>query len=327
MGTGITTMNAGRRRVDGVLDLFTIGEPIVCLDALDGRLDDAASLSVAIGGAECNVAIGLARLGHRSAVAGRIGADAFGRGVCRRLRAEGVDTRCLIADDDAPTALLFKEHTYTGVDVHYRRSGCAGSRLGLADIDAEIVRSARVVHVTGVTASLGTGPFAAVQHVMRTARQANGRVSFDANFRHKLASERDLIEMFHALCPDADDVLLGWGEASTVAGDSSEESIRTMMKVLDRPCVVVKRPAGGAICLDDGEWLTHEIEPTTVVDPVGAGDGFATGFLHARLIGATTADGLALGAEIASRVVAMHGDNAALPYASELRTTRTGVRR
>jgi 2-dehydro-3-deoxygluconokinase len=325
MGTEITCVNAPRD-VD-LVDLVTLGEPIVCLDTRGGRLADASLLHVSLGGAECNVAIGLARLGHDCVVIGRVGDDPFGQAARRRLLAEGVDVTQLTADPAAPTALLFKEQTYRGAEVHYRRAGCAGSRVAVDDIDVDVVAAARAVHVTGVTAALGTGPRAAVVHLMATARQAGARVSFDANLRRKLASPADLVDMFHALCHHADDVFMGWSEAELVAGDASEDAIRAAMVAIDRPCVVVKRPAGGAICLEGGRWRSHDAPSATVVDPIGAGDAFAVGFLHGRLGGASTAEALALGADIAARVIAVHGDNAALPYAVELGAARVGVHR
>jgi len=313
MGTGVTYVN----KRAGV-DLLTLGEPIVCLDTHGTRIDNGSVLHVALGGAECNVAIGLARLGHTSAVIGRVGADAFGRTARRRLLAEGVDVSNLVVDETAPTAVLFKEQTARGSEVHYRRAGCAGSLVSVADVDALVVELARCVHVTGVTAALGPGPRAAVGYLMRSAREAGARVSFDANLRRKLAADDELVEMFHELCSHADDVLIGWGEAALIAGDDTDGAITAMVAGLERPCVVVKRPSGGAICLENGEWSAHAAFQVAVVDPVGAGDAFAVGFLHERLTGGTTADALARGADIASRVIGMHGDNAALPYADEL---------
>lgn len=323
MGTKITYVNQG----DRPLDLLTIGEPIVCLDTRGQRLDHATTLHVSLGGAECNVAIGLARLGLRTSLVGRIGDDPFGRAARRRLLAEEVDVSHLAIDDAAPTAVLFKEQTFRGVEVHYRRAGCAGSRIALADVETLPVEQARAVHVTGVTGALGAGPRAAVVRLAQRASANGARVSLDANFRLKLAAVDELVDMFHAVSVHADDVLMGWGDAALVAGDDAEEGIRSMMVSLDRPCVVVKRPAGGAICLERGRWRSQDAPAATVVDPVGAGDAFAVGFLYERLNGGTTATALARGATIAARVIGIHGDNAALPYAADLAPTRAGVAR
>jgi len=322
MVTEITYVNTVERCA---IDVLTVGEPIICLDTGGTRLDEATDLHVSLGGAECNVAIGLARLGHRTAIIGRVGSDPFGRFVRRRLLAEQVDVSRLAVDDVAPTALLFKETTYLGAEVHYRRAGAAGAQISATEVSEAMSDGVRCVHVTGVTAALGAGPRDAVASLMEQGRSAGARVSFDANFRHKLATPDELVAMFHLLCPMADDLLLGWGEASLLAGDSSEESIRSLAESLQRPCVVVKRPAGGALCLASGEWYAHDAEPVHVVDPVGAGDGFAVGFLHERLRGSNVRAALARGVSIAARVIAVRGDNAGLPYEAELDDVGVGV--
>jgi sugar/nucleoside kinase (ribokinase family) len=161
--------------------------------------------------------------------------------------------------------------------------------------------------------------------MMQQGRRAGAPVSLDANFRRKLGSVSDLVAMFHALCPLADEILLGWGEASLLAANDSEDAIRSLAVSLQRPCVVVKRPTGGAICLESGRWLEHAVAPVTVVDPIGGGDGFAVGFLHERLRGSSTTAALASGTAIAARVVARRGDNEGLPYAAELEAADDGL--
>ena len=72
------------------LDLLTLGEPLVSVTSR-GRLPASPTLVKSIGGAELNVAIGLARLGLRTAYVSRVGSDAFGDEIVRTLRGEGVD--------------------------------------------------------------------------------------------------------------------------------------------------------------------------------------------------------------------------------------------
>ena len=211
-------------------DLVTLGEPIICLDACGRRLEDTGELHVSVGGAECNVAIGLARLGHRSAVIGRVGADPFGRAVRRRLMAEQVDVSGLTVDTEAPTALLFEEETFRGPDVHYGRAGAAGARTSPDDIPPALANGARRIHVTGVTAALGPGPRRAVAELMTAGRDAGATLSYDANFRRKLAPADDLNSTFDELTPLADEVFLGWGEVALLAR-GAEASIRSFAVV------------------------------------------------------------------------------------------------
>src|SRR5690242_7327205 len=105
-----------------------MGETMAMLQAPKiGPLRHATSLGLSIGGAESNLAIGLARLGHRVSWLGRVGADEFGVLICRTLAAEGIDCRAVV-DPGAPTGLMIKARRTDAVThVTYYRSGSAGS--------------------------------------------------------------------------------------------------------------------------------------------------------------------------------------------------------
>ena len=76
-----------------MLDLVTLGETMVLLLAEQaGPMREATTFRRHIAGAECNVAVGLSRLGHSAGWISRVGDDEFGRAVVFRIRGEGVDT-------------------------------------------------------------------------------------------------------------------------------------------------------------------------------------------------------------------------------------------
>lgn len=74
------------------MSVFTFGETMVALRG-DGQLKLGGTMAVSVAGAESNVAIGLARLGHPVHWAGAVGADEAGALVLRTLRAEGSASR------------------------------------------------------------------------------------------------------------------------------------------------------------------------------------------------------------------------------------------
>jgi 5-dehydro-2-deoxygluconokinase len=90
------------------LDLVAIGRSSVDLygQQVGGRLEDMGSFAKYVGGSPTNTAIGLARLGLKSAVITRVGADHMGRFVAEQLEREGVDTRAVRSDPDRLTALV-----------------------------------------------------------------------------------------------------------------------------------------------------------------------------------------------------------------------------
>jgi len=128
-----------------MLDLLTVGEPLICLTAA-GRLSASPSLAKSVGGAEANVAIGLARLGLRTGYVSRVGADPFGDEIVRTLRGEGVDVSRVQRSTARPTGLMVKElRSPHDVRVHYYRQGSAVTELdGIGHAPA-----ARHVHATG----------------------------------------------------------------------------------------------------------------------------------------------------------------------------------
>ncbi|MGH2943755.1 MAG: sugar kinase, partial [Solirubrobacteraceae bacterium] len=197
-----------------MLDLLTVGEPLVCLTAR-GRLAASPSLAKSIGGAEANVAIGLARLGLRAGYVARVGADPFGDEIVRTLRGEGVDVARVERSPTRPTGLMVKElRAPDDVRVHYYRQGSAATELdGIGEVGA-----ARHVHATGITLALGPGPAAAVAELLEGARATGASVSFDPNIRLKLWSLDAAVAAIREVLPHVDDLLLSEAEALALAG-------------------------------------------------------------------------------------------------------------
>jgi sugar/nucleoside kinase (ribokinase family) len=292
------------------LDLLTVGEPLVCLSAA-GRLPASRSLCKSIGGAEANVAIGLARLGLRAGYVSRVGDDPFGDEIVRTLRGEGVDVSRVQRSPERPTGLMVKElRSPTDVRVHYYRAGSAATELdGIGNVPP-----ARYVHATAITLALGPGPAAAVSELLAAARTMGAGVSFDPNIRLKLWSLDEAVTAVRAILPSVDDLLLSEAEALAITGTTElDEAVR---RLADRGIarVVVRRGAAGAVGIAGGERLQVAAEAAgPVVDSVGAGDAFTAGYLFERLSGAAFDAALATGAWAAGHVVAHPGDYEGLP--------------
>ncbi len=293
------------------LDLLTLGEPLVSLTAR-GRLTETSQLVKSIGGAEANVAIGLARLGLRTAYVSRVGDDPLGDEIVRTLRGEGVDVTGVQRSATRPTGLMIKElRTPTDVRVHYYRQGSAATEL---DGGGPPLLAARQVHATGITLALGAGPAAAVRELLLAARASGAGVSFDPNIRRKLWSVDAAVTAVRAILPLVDDLLLSEDEALAIAGAGDLESALAWLEDSTIARVVVRRGAQGAIGLAGGGRTEVAAQaPGPVVDCVGAGDAFTAGYLYERLAGAPFARALATGAWAAGQVVTHLGDYEGLP--------------
>lgn len=203
--------------------VVTLGETMALVRTTEiGSLRHANSLAFGIGGAESNVAIGLARLGVATSWLGRVGDDSPGERVTREIRGDGVDVRAIV-DPDAATGLMVKERpSAASTAVHYYRAGSAGSRLRPEDLPDGWVEDASLLHVTGITPLLSETAKAAVHSAVDRARAAGTTVSFDINYRSALASPEVAGPVLRDLAERADVVFGGAEEfALLYRGDGS----------------------------------------------------------------------------------------------------------
>lgn len=303
-------------------EVVTFGEAMVLLLAEPGvPLRAAVSFRRSVAGAESNVAIGLARLGHRVAWFGRVGDDAFGEVVLRALRAEGVDTawaRVDAAAGGAFTGLLLRDcHADRGIDVVYHRAGSAGSRLASADVDAALIADARLLHVTGITPVLSDTAHAATRAAVDAALAGGSTVSLDPNLRRKLCPPERAAQVLRPLAASADIVLTGEDEAAVLSGRTDPQAATEWFLEQGATLVATKAGAGGARVTDGTGTWERAPAPVHAVDPVGAGDAFGAGFLSAWLRGLGPSECLDEGVAVASLVVTVAGDTDGLPTTSE----------
>ncbi|MDO3705198.1 sugar kinase [Micromonospora sp. C28SCA-DRY-2] len=291
-------------------EVVTVGESMVVLSPAAGMpLEAADRLAVAVGGAESNVAVALAGLGHRTAWVSRVGADPFGRLVVRRVAAAGVDVRPVTVDQRASTGLYLKDPGPDGTDVHYYRAGSAASRLTPAVLADARLAGARLLHLSGITPALSPSCRALVERAVTTRPLAGALVSFDVNHRPRLWPAGRAAPVLHRVADRADVVFVGLDEARRLWGSGDPAAVRRLLPGPD--LVVVKDAAVGATALPRAGAASFV--PTLRVpvrEPVGAGDAFAAGFLSALLRGAGVDAGLRLGHLTAARVLAVAGDTA-----------------
>jgi len=301
--------------------VVTLGETMALLSTPPwGRVTGGSALPVGIGGAESNVAIGLARLGVPCTWLSRVGDDELGSFVTREIRAEGV--RVLASrDPEAPTGLMLKEmRGGRPARVRYYRRGSAASLLSTSDIDDGVIAGADVVHLTGITAALGPGPLAVLEHVTRVAKSAGTVVSFDVNYRATLWPPREAGPVLARLAAAADIVFAGVEEAALLLGtrgEDAEEFARGLAKT-GPGTVVLKLGERGSLALQ-GDYVQHAAAvPVTVVDPVGAGDAFVAGYLSGLVEGEPVPECLRRGNAAGAAVCAAPGDWEGLPTRAEI---------
>lgn len=299
--------------------VLCVGEPLIALTPEAGEsLESADRFTVAEGGAELNVAIHLARLGVPVRFAGRVGDDPLGRRLRATLSREGVDVSALALDEALPTGLYLKEPGQGGTAVHYFRRGSAATILDrLPDGARDGVAH---VHVTGIVAALSDACRSLVLGLL--ADQRSYAVSFDVNYRPALWEPGVAAPVLMNLARHADIVFVGLDEARRLWRADSPQAVRSL---LPQPAeVVVKDGERPAVAYVRGEPTVVEPALTVdVVEPVGAGDAFAAGYLATRLDGGDVRSALRVGHALASDVLRANSDHGAPPDPGLLAAARS----
>ncbi|TDD35295.1 sugar kinase [Actinomadura sp. KC06] len=305
-------------------DLVTFGETMARLEnPVVGPMRHARTLDLGVGGAESNAAIGLCRLGGTAAWFGRVGDDEFGRLITTVLAGEGVRLGHTVVDRSAPTALLFKERrSGTLTRVQYYRTGSAGSRLRPSDVPHDLIRSARVLHVTGITAAISGTARQALDDAVETARDAGVPVSLDLNYRRALWTPAEAGECLRNLTKRADLVFATEEEARLVVpGDEAADELAGLaasLAALGPRDVLIKRGAAGVVALCEGRLHVQPAHSVPVIDPVGAGDAFAAGYLAEFVRGRPVAERLDTATAAGAYAVTVRGDWEGLPSRADL---------
>ncbi|MEU1898108.1 sugar kinase [Nocardiopsis dassonvillei] len=295
---------AGSEPTDSA-DAVCVGETMAVLASAEA-LAAGTKLVVGTGGAESNVAVALAALGHTAAWVSRVGDDPFGRIVTGAVAGCGADVTGVEVDPERPTGLYVKDTGPGGAGVLYYRAGSAASALSAADAERVWARDPRVVHLSGITPALSARAAALVEHLL-DRRTGNGALrSFDVNHRPALWGARTAAPVLLDLARRADVVFVGRDEAERLWGTPAAEDVRAVLPEV--PVLVVKDAEHGATCFDSEGAVFVPSPPVDVVEAVGAGDAFAAGFLSGLLDGLSVEQRLGLGHAVAGAVLRSPGD-------------------
>lgn len=276
--------------------------PVVCLGesmaqvlpSHGERIVDATDFVIRHAGAESNVAISLARLGTRASWAGLVGDDPLGTRVVGEIRDLGVETDLVRRVPGVRTGLFFKDPAPSGSRVYYYRAGSAASTMGAEYVEEVLGAAPRWLHLSGVTCALSASCLGAVRALQRLAAERAVPVSFDVNYRPVLWPDRALAARVIAERADASDVVfVGLDEAHALWGCDTPQEVRAAIP--GPSTLVVKNGAVDATSFSTSGVTTVPALRVDVVEPVGAGDAFAAGWLHAHLSGLDETASLRLG--------------------------------
>lgn len=261
--------------------IVAIGEPLVEFNQV--HAEDPRAYLQGFGGDTSNMVIAAARLGASAGYITRVGDDRFGRLFLALWRDEQVDTRGVAIDGTAPTGVYFVTHGPHGHEFSYLRAGSAASKIATDNLPHDVIRRARVLHLSGVSQAISGSACDAGFAAMTAAREAGVKISYDTNLRLKLwplARARETIFSSLARC---DWCLPSLDDTRALFDTSDVDAIIDACHAKGAPVVVLKCGSRGCVVSDGARREAIPGHVVASVDATGAGDCF-DGAYAARVV-------------------------------------------
>lgn len=302
--------------------LLLVGEPMGLLIAKqEGALETVKDYSMAVAGAEFNVATGISRLGHKVSYLTKLGDDPFGKLIESTLRNNGIGSGLVSYSSQYRTGFMLKGKVSKGdPQIFYFRAGSAASTLSERDVEKNDFTEFSHIHLTGIAPALSESTLKAVYKMIELGRKAGLYISFDPNLRPQLwSSSEQMVKTLNDLASKADLVMPGDGEGEILCGSSEPEKIASFYQNLGAKSVIVKcGPKGAYYATPDKRGKVAGFIIDKVVDTVGAGDGFAAGVLSGLMEGLSLENAVERGCAIGAIQCTFSGDNEGLPTPEQL---------
>lgn len=295
-------------------DVVTFGEAMLRLAPQNElRLEQAQAFNVTAGGGELNVAVGISRLGFRSAWVSRLPDNALGRLLLGKVREQNVDSRHVALSKDGRCGLYFLEQGASprAAAVLYDRADSAISRIKPGDVNwDEVLGGVKFFHVSGITPALSNTAAEVTQQALASAKKMGCTVSYDLNYRSKLwtpaearACQEPLMKYVDLLITTEEDTKVVFGIEAPKGGDEKFTSIdaagyrdiaRQLAAKFGFKSVAITLRQNKSVWFNDWWGLLYEVKSNSyfeapryeveITDRVGAGDSFAAGLLGGLLI-------------------------------------------
>jgi 5-dehydro-2-deoxygluconokinase len=250
-------------------------------------LEDVTSFAKYLGGTATNVAVAAARLGRRSAVITRTGADPFGRFIHQALRGYDVDDRFVTEVTGLPTPVTFCEifppdHFPL---YFYRQPKAPDLEIDAAELDQDAIRDADVFWVTGTGLSQEPSR-SATMTALALRRQTSGTTIIDLDYRAMFWSSREAAHEAVAAALPLVDVAVGNREECEVAvGEADPMRAADALLAAGPTLAVVKQGPAGVLGARSDERVVVPPVQIEVVNGLGAGDAFGGALCHGLLAG------------------------------------------
>jgi 2-dehydro-3-deoxygluconokinase len=314
--------------------VVTLGEIMLRLSTPDfKRFVQADSLDVTYGGGEANVSAALCNYGLQGVFVSKVPDNAIGQSAINHLRRYGVDTQ-FVARGGKRLGIYFLE---TGASarasqVIYDRADAAISEAEISDFDFDkIFEGASWFHTTGITPALSDKAAALTEAALKAAKAKGLTTSIDLNYRKKLWSKEKAREVMTRLCQHVDvcigneedaDTTLGFKSSGTdvTKGELNLDGYKDVFQQMKekfgfkyiastlRESHSASDNGWSALVYDGTEFYHSKEYEVRIVDRVGSGDSFASGFIYGLVTGMDLKDAAEFGVAASALKHTIPGD-------------------
>ncbi len=291
--------------------IVTLGEIMLRLSTPDfKRFVQADSFDVTYGGGEANVAAAICNYGENGTFVTKVPKNPIGQAAINHLRKYGVDTQYIVRGGDR-LGIYFLETgaSMRASQVVYDRAGASIADVDISEFNFDkILEGADWFHTTGITPALSDKAAALAEAALKTAKAKGITTSIDLNYRKKLWSKEKARQIMTNLCQYVDvcigneedaDTTLGFKAANTdiTKGELNLEGYKDVFKQMEekfgfkyiastlRESHSASDNGWSALVYDGNEFYHTRQYEVRIVDRVGSGDSFASGFIYGLVTG------------------------------------------
>ena len=326
--------------------VVTLGEIMMRLSTPDfKRFVQSDTFDVTYGGGEANVAAALCNYGLNGTFVSKVPNNPLGQAAINHLRRFGVDTK-FVARGGKRLGIYFLETgaSMRASQVVYDRAEASISEVDISEFDFDkILEGADWFHTTGITPALSDRSAALTEAALKAAKAKGITTSIDLNYRKKLWSKEKAREVMSRLCQYVDVCIGNEEDADTTLGFTSKGTDVTKGELnLDgykdvfqqmkdkfgfkfiastlRESHSASDNGWSALVYDGSEFYHTKQYEVRIVDRVGSGDSFASGFIYGLVTGMKMVDAAEFGVAASAIKHTIPGDlnHATLAEVNEL---------
>ncbi len=297
------------------------------------RFVQSDSFDVTYGGGEANVAVALSNYGLNGVFVTKVPDNALGQAAINHIRRYGVDTQFIVRGG-ARLGIYFLETgaSMRASQVIYDRAGASVAEMDISEFDFDkILEGASWFHTTGITPALSDKAAALTEAALKAAKAKGITTSIDLNYRKKLWSKEKAREVMTRLCQYVDVCIGNEEDADTTLGfkakgtdvtkgelnlDGYKDVFQQMKEKFGfkyiastlRESHSASDNGWSALVYDGTEFYHTKSYEVRIVDRVGSGDSFASGFIYGLVTGMPMADAAEFGVAASALKHTIPGD-------------------